>query len=1038
MTAAPDSAPPPLDGVALDPGTEALWLLHQLVPDRAVSNVALAIEFDRPPRWWPLREALNWLVRRHASLRTSFSAVDGVPVRRPTDADVPLELDVYGSTPETVEADLRAYAAAPFTLDEPPLLRVGLFAVGPHRQIVCLVAHHIVIDAASLRVLVDELGQAYEAIAADGEPPTLPPPIELPPATVPPQALRFWRDHVAGHDSAGMRLEGAQDPVGPPTFAGHLVERPMADEAVQALATLRRRCHTTDAIVLLSAYYATLRGHGAADDALVGVMMDTRAGSTAAGGGAVGYHVATLPLRVTLAAAMPFETLVARVTRLMVDPIEHGPVPFEVLARGHVGTAGADPSWWRNRLVRCLFNFRPGAPDPEPVGAGSRIRDVSTGLSRFDLELTVARIGAQTVAYLLASTEAYDPSLARTFLERLDVVLTQAAADPTRPLGDFDLRTAADRRLVADANRTAVAWPEPGTVLGMVDAVARRHPAATAVVEGGRPVTYAQLLRAGAATAGKLADLGAGPGSVVAIAAPRGAPVAAAALGVWAAGAAYLPLDPDHPPARLVEQLTDADCRVVIGDPPEGCAAGRTVLPVPAFGKLTSLDRLPTFSGLDPEAPAYLIYTSGSTGRPKGVVLTHRNLANVVRHFATELDMDSTTSMMWLTTFAFDISALELFLPLSVGGRVVVAADELRASPDALVELIDDADVSAVQATPTTWRLAAPAAKGRLVGRTVLCGGEPLSAPLAEQLHATGARVLNVYGPTETTIWSTAAELSPAGPVTIGTPISNTRVAVLDPRGRPRPVGLAGELYIGGDGVAVRYHNQPDLTGERFRDTEAVGRGYRTGDVARWRPDGQLELLGREDRQVKLRAHRIELGEVESVLEDHPEVRAASVALRGDPSADGRLVAFVAATERPGLTADIWSYAARRLPAYSMPAQVVVLPELPSTDNGKTDHRALAGRDLPVDGAPVPADGDREPADTTEAVLVELWRSVLSRPAVGPLDNLFLNGGNSLVAVRLATAVTSRLGVPVTMAMVFRAPTPAALAALIQTGGTGR
>ncbi|MEV0232190.1 amino acid adenylation domain-containing protein [Nonomuraea sp. NPDC050786] len=1030
----PGDESPPRDGSPLDAGTEALWLLHQLVPDRALSNVAMAIEFDRPPRWWPLREALNWLVRRHVSLRTSFPAVDGLPTRAPAAADVPVELDIHASTPEAVEADLRAYAGVPFDLEEPPLLRAGLFAVDTCRHIVCLVADHIVIDAASLRMLVEELGQAYQALAADGAPPALPPPAELPPPAMSPEALRFWRDHIAGHDPAGMRLEGASEPVGSPTFAGHQVERPMSDEAVRALATLRRRCRATDAIVLLSAYYVTLHGHGAANDALVGVMMDTRPGGAAA----VGYHVATLPFRMALAPDMSFETLVARVTRLMVDAIEHGPVPFEVLARDHTGTESTGLAWWRNRLVRCLFNFRPEVPNPVPAGGGSRIRDVSAGLSRFDLELTVAPIGAQTVAYLLLSTEAYDPGLARAFLERLDVVLTQAAADPARQLADFDLRTGTDRRVVAEANRTGVTWPRPETVPGMVAAIAKRQPTATAIVEGDSRVTYEQVTHAAAAIAGQLGGLGVGPGAVVAIAAPRGAAVAAAALGVWAAGAAYLPMDPDHPPSRLAEQLTDAGCRVVIGALPQSCVAGRAVLPVPELGSFAPPGLPPASSATDPDSPAYLIYTSGSTGRPKGVVLTHRNLANVVRHFATHLDLGGDTGMLWLTTFAFDISALEVFLPLAVGGRVIVAADELRADPEALLDIIDAAEVSVVQATPTTWRLAAPVAKGRLANRVVLCGGEPLPSPLAAQLLATDARVLNVYGPTETAIWSSAAEVCSTGPIIVGRPISNTRVAVLDPRGRPRPIGLSGELYIGGAGVAVGYHNRKELTAERFVDVAGIGRCYRTGDLARWHPDGTLELLGREDRQIKLRAHRIELGEVESVLEDHPEVRAAAVQLSGDPTADGRLVAFVAATERPGLTADIWDAAARRLPGYSLPGHIVVLTELPSTHNGKIDYQALLGYVAPIDEQPLRADADRESSDPTVAMLVDLWRSALARPGVGAQDNLFLSGGDSLTALKLAAAAADRVGVPVTMAMVFRAPTPQALARLIQNEGAGR
>ncbi|MEU5783365.1 non-ribosomal peptide synthetase [Micromonospora lupini] len=1025
-------------GHGLDAGAEALWLLQQLVPNRGVSNVAMAIEFDHAPRWWPLQEALHWLVERHPALRASFPAVNQQPVRRQHAAgEALLELDVRGSSVETIEDDLTAYAAAPFDLIRAPLMRVGLFAVSPRRQVVCLVAHHIVIDAASLRILVDELGLVYDALAAGGEAPNLPPPAAPPVAAASHESVRFWRGHLAGHDAAGMRLDGARDATYEPTFAGLTVERALSDQAVQALTTLRRRCRATDAIVLLSAYYLTLYGHGAASDMLVGVMMDDRGGSAS---GAVGYHVATLPLRVKLTEDLPFDALVSSVTRLMLDPLEHGRVPFEVLARDDVSQSGGDWTWWRNRMVRCLFNFRPDIRDSGPVGAGSRTREVPTGLSRFDLELSVARIGPATVTGLLISTETYDADLAQAFLERLDAVLVQAGADPTRPVGEFDLRTDGDRRLVCKANRTAVSWPGSGTVLELVAAAAERSPSAIAIVDGPETVSYAQLLGTAAATRDELVRHSVGPGAVVGIVAPRGSGVAAAVLGVWAAGAAYVPLDPDHPAERLAHQLDDASCELVIGtDVPEACRTGRMVLPMPDCTTANGHAGL-AISPPKPTDPAYLIYTSGSTGRPKGVVLSHGNLANLVRHFVQQLGADGADSMLWLTTFAFDISALELFLPLTVGGRVVVAADELRADPEQLLDLVERADVSVVQATPTTWRLVAPAAVERLTGRTALCGGEPLPAPLAEELRATGARLLNVYGPTETTIWSTAAELRPGSPLTVGVPIANTRVLVLDARCRERPVGLSGELCIGGDGVAVGYHRRPELTAERFVTDPQRGRYYRTGDLARWRHDGTLELLGRADRQVKLRAHRIELGEVESVLEEYPEVRAAGVGLRGDPTSDGRLVAFVAATDRPGLSADVWAHAARRLPSYALPAQIVALAALPTTGNGKTDHRALAALAVPeaVDD-PVASPGQARvaTADEREATLVQLWRLVLGRPTIGPRDNLFLNGGNSLTAVRLAAQATDRCGVPVTMAMVFRAPSPAGLARLIRAGEGG-
>jgi amino acid adenylation domain-containing protein len=1022
-------------GEAVDPGAEALWLLQHLAPDRGVSNVALAIEFDRPPRWWPLREAVRWLVRRHRALQASFPERAGVPVRRyhPPD-EVTLEIDMVASDAATVDADLREYVARPFDLESPPLLRVGVLVVAPDRQIVCVVVHHIAVDGTGLAVLADELAAAYQALAGDGEPPAVPVSAAGESAPIRAESVAHWRRHVTGFDASGMRLEGAREPGPSPSFAGHLVERALSPAAVRAVATLRQSCRATDAIVLLAAYYAALRRHGAASDEVVGVTTDTRG---ARAGGAVGCHVATLPLRVEVVDDLSFAELVSRVTQVMVAGLEHSGVPFELLTRDDVTGVADSPAWWRARLVRCLFSMQPRrGPEPRHAegadrAAPPRMWGVTNGLSRFDMELYLRPVTTGLSVELMVSTEVYDAAFAEAFVGRFDVLLQQAALDPSRPIGDIDIRTDADRRVVEEANRTEVDWPAV-SVLDLVGEAAARRPSAVAVVDAAATVTYAGLLSTAAAVRDDLLRQGCGPGEVVAIAAPRGAGVAAAVLGVWATGAAYLPLDPDHPAPRLAYQLADSGCRWVIGDDlPAECRAGRTVLPVPRAGG-DAVTAVPYPTVRSPEDPAYLIYTSGSTGQPTGVVLSHRNLANVVRHFATRLPVGAEDSTLWLTTFAFDISALELFLPLVAGGRVVLCPDELRAQPQRLIELVERADVSIVQATPTTWRLAAPHARGRLTGRTVLCGGEPMSAALARQLRATGARVLNVYGPTETTIWSTVAEVPDTGEVTIGTPIANTRAFVLGARGGQQPVGLTGELCLAGEGVATGYHARPELNARRFRSDPVLGRHHRTGDLARWRPDRTLELLGRVDRQVKLRGRRIELGEVEAALETHPAVAAAAVVLHGDPSSDGQLVAFVVAPSRPGIDAEIWAHAARELPRYSVPSRVVALPQLPTTANGKTDTRALVERAAAGDAATGPAPVDGDPVGRVEATLVRLWRTTLARPDLGRDANFFLSGGNSLAAVQLATAATDQCGSVVTMAMVFQAPTPAALARLVE------
>ena len=1040
------SLPITAPGTALDPGELALWLLQRIEPDLGVANVAVALRSDQAWRWWPLAEAMRWLLHRHAALCTSFPERDGLPVRERHDPDrLTFDVDVFPSTPDTVDDDLRAYAARPFNLATAPLVRAGQCNLPGGETVLCLVAHHIVMDAHSLATLFRELDAGYRHVVESGEPPDLPATAAAVRPAPSDRSLRYWRDTIAGFDPSGMRLLPAREHTGPPDFAGDVTGRFLSAAANEAVTLLRDRCRATDAIVLLAAYYVLLLRHGASEDLVIGVMANTR---RAGRGSGVGYHVSTLPLRLRIGADDTMADVVAHVTTALVGGLDHADVPFELVAADlpvrpdQVAADGQD--WWRSRLVRHLFNFRQSLA-AEPAGqpqarrsaasaTGERpvdpnwsgLTDVHTGLTRFDLELTVERVAGDLSVRLAHTTRTYGTGFAFDLVARLDALLVAAGAAPDEPVADLDLWSDHDRAVVARANATA--RPAAGTVLERCLAAA--DPASPAIVDDGTATSYARLWRRAAAvrdvvrgTLGQDAR-----GAVVGVAGPRGAGLAAAVLGVWAAGAAYLPLEPDHPVERLAFELDDAGCRLVLdGDRlPEPCRDGRTCVPVPDSAEASLVDDPPV---LDQADLAYVIYTSGSTGRPKGVELTHGNLANVVDHFATDLAVPPGTGMLWLTTFAFDISALELCLPLAVGGRVITAPDEARTDPTRLLSLVEGHDATVVQATPTTWRLVAPHAAGRLAGRTVLCGGEPLSPVLAEQLVATGARVVNVYGPTETTIWSTAADIHDDH-VTVGRPIANTVVQVLDARGNALPPGLPGELCIAGAGVARGYLHRPELTADRFRGDPLLGRHYHTGDIARWRRDGRLVLLGRADRQIKLRAHRIEPGEVELALERHAEVAAAAVVLAGDQG-EADLAAFVVAADRPGLADDLWRHAAGILPAYAVPARITAVPTLPQTANGKVDIVALARRAAELPG---PAAGAPDPPTGPAVALVELWRTLLHKDHLDEHANFFLSGGTSLLAVRLAELAGAALGGPVTLGMVFRAPTPAALAALVSGG----
>ncbi|MCX4386974.1 amino acid adenylation domain-containing protein [Micromonospora peucetia] len=1005
----------------------ALWTLERLLPGSGVNNVPITLVTTERLDVVALQATLDQLARRHRALRTRFVEVDGLPARVVAEsAPVPLEL-VEAAADEAGKV-CRAATGRPFDLAEDIPVRAVLVRC-PDRDVICLCLHHLAVDAVSAAVLVEEFAALYPAMLADGRPPAeLAGPGPAPELAAPTAAaFDFWHRHLADLRGVPAALEfGRPDPA-TPTFAGGAVTRRLSAAAITAMRDLRRACRATDNIVLLTLYYVLLMRHGAGRDVVVGVPVDLRDGAARR---AVGYYMNTLPLRVDVAPERTFGELVREVRRLFVTAMDHADVSYEELETSHTRSEAA---WWVPPF-RHMFNHRPPA---EPMTGGldelaAEVWDIDSDHSRLDIELVVMREGDGVTLKAVYGSDVHDADDIAALLARYEAVLERLPAQIDRPVGGLDIWSAADRAVVDDANATAVDSPLRTVAEGIAAQVAAQ-PEATAIIDrDGVTWTYRDVAARTAGVAALLARAGVGKGAIVGLYAERDFPCAVAALGIWQTGAAYLPLDPDQPAARLAYELTDAQVSVLLVDhePPPGVVpAGCRVI---ELGSADPDERDWPAPTPTPTDPAYVIYTSGSTGLPKGVVISHANLANVVRHYLTDLGVTSQDALLWLTTFAFDISALEVFLPLVAGARVVVADDAARSDGAVLLDLVERYDVSVLQATPTTWRLVVQEAKGRLRGRRVLCGGEPLPAHLARALLATGCTLWNVYGPTETTIWSTSALVTDidAG-VPVGRPIANTTVVIADGDGRPQPPGMPGEVCIGGDGVAIGYLRRPELTAQRFGELGGAGRFYRTGDVGRWRHDGTLELRGRTDRQVKLRGHRIELGEVEAVLEQHPRVSAAAVVLAGDPSADGGLVAFVRGASAD-IADDVWRFAKDQLASYAVPTDVVVLEAMPTTGNDKVDYptlsamaeqRTAARRAHSAEAAPV--------ADGLVGEFVELWRSILKAPQLHEQSNFFRSGGHSLLAAKLAQQVTRSTGVSVSLSTVFSAPTPQQLAGFV-------
>ncbi|MEV5989680.1 amino acid adenylation domain-containing protein [Streptomyces sp. NPDC052051] len=1016
---------------------EALWILDRLVPSSGVNNLTMAVRAAGPLGEWELQETLAFLLNRHDVLRTVFRDTAVGLLKQTVDSGrFFIEIQKFQPAAGRMEEELAAFVAAPFAFDGSPLVRAGHF-VDDEGDVFCLVVHHLVFDTISSVILLDEFAAVYDAVAGGVEPPAellgpAPSAQETPPRQ---ESLDYWRAHLDGFDPASLDLSCGRSDVPEPTLTGDHIMHRVSEPAREAVRRMQKELRAPEAVVLLAAYALLLARHGAGPDLVIGSPANTRGPK---GQRAVGYHISTLPLRVPVDFDGSFRDLVARTRDVFFGALTHADVAVDLILPD-VRKASTS---WRNPVFKHVFNYVPDDGTADYDGAGTPLHRLllENGFSKFDLEFFFIsakdRLDVRAVFY----TDILDRQDVALMVERFEELLVTLGTRPDDAVGGVPVAGTRDRTVIGAANDTHRALPAP-TVSHLIHRQVTSDPDAVAVVHDERTVSYGELWRAALNVRDRLVRAGAGEGAVVALLARRSPELAAAVLGTWLAGAVYLPLDPDHPEQRIAYQLDDSGALLVIADAEVTVPAGdRTVLRLPEATVGSSEGSAPEALP-EPGATAYLIYTSGSTGRPKGTRISHDNLVNLITHFQDELGVGPDDPTLWLTTFSFDISALELLLPLSCGSRLVVAPDEARTDGTALRETVERHRATVIQATPTTWRLVLDDAEEALAGRTVLSGGEPLPLALARRLVAAGCELRNVYGPTETTIWSTSGRITDpaADRVDVGRPIANTRITVADPDGRELPIGVRGELCVGGRGVALGYHNRPELTADRFGGDAPDNRLYRTGDLARWLPDGRLEVLGRLDRQVKLRGHRIELGEIEQVLAEHPAVTAAAVVVADGADGTPVLTAFAIAPpqHRTGepeseLESELWRHALDALPRAATPQAYHFVDGFPMTGNDKVDYPALAARARELNTVDTDSAGAGASGDELLDGIVQLWVHLLQRADITPGTNFFMHGGHSVLGAQLVQLAAEQTGVRLKLADLFANPTPAEFARQIR------
>jgi amino acid adenylation domain-containing protein len=1021
---------------------QRLWFLDQLDPGNPVYNIAIAMRLEGHLIRSAMEESLRIILQRHESLRTRFVERDGVPVAVIDDGrNWTLDFVDLSSIPsaeldDTLTRLVTDESQRPYLLDKGPIFRVTLYRKSQQEHVALLGMHHIVSDGWSLGVLAQELGRVYEASVRNRPSPLPPLAVQFrdfvqwesdQQRTSSGTDLQYWRKQLDGElPQLALPLDRPRPPL--QSFRGHRLFGDLPTDLEKQLLALARRQNATFFMVLLAAFGVLLRQFTRQDDILIGTPTAGRLKSSFEG--LIGFFVNNLVLRTDLSGDPSFAELVHRIRGVSLEAFEHQSTPFDQL----VELVQPERTLDRSPLFQVMFTLQnANAALPQLEGIAISPMEFQGFRARYDLAVDVYPYEGHFRCDFEFNTDLFEETTIQRMLDHYLHILQMVSADATQPIHKLQLLDEPERRqLIETWNQTAappVPWP---TVPAWFAAQASATPASPAVSMGGRVLTYSELDAQSSALAAALRSHGVGRSDIVALFLERSPEMVIGVLGILKAGAAYLPLDPALPAQRIEFLLADAAAPLILtqrelrGALP---ATNSTVLAIEEVGAASSngLAEQPSADDL-----AYMIYTSGSTGNPKGTEISHAALVNLLASMLREPGLSASDTFVAVTTLSFDIATLEVLGPLLCGAKLVIASREQVIDPEQLTALLDSSQATVMQATPSTWRMLV---ESGWLGRPALrmwCGGEALAPDLAESMMARGSELWNLYGPTETTIWSAAHRVrSGENPILIGRPIANTQMYILDENLQPVPIGVAGELFIGGHGVARGYRGRPELTATRFLtdpfDPAQTRRMYRTGDLARYRSDGEILLLGRTDHQIKLRGHRIEPGEIEAVIERHPSVRQAVVVLDGKDS-NKQLVAYIRYAEAAGDVDQIRAWLRERLPDYMVPAVLMPLDEFPMTPNGKIDRKRLPS---PL-AIPRESRGDSIAArNQTEQRLSELWSDTLHVERPGVHDNFFDLGGHSLLLVQLHARLKREFNTNIAVVDLFRYPTIETLASFL-------
>lgn len=1032
---------------------EGLWFLNQLEPDNPFYNMPTAFRLRGSLNIVALEQSLNEITKRHEVLRTTYPSKDGQPIQVVIPF-VPWSLPVvdlrgWPSSERDAKASelIISEARRPFNLAQKPPFRAALLELGDEDHLLFVAMHHIVADHWSIAVIVRELEGLYTAFSTGSSSPLPELPIQYVDfavwqrnwlqGEVQEKQLTYWKQQLNGAPSI-LELPTDRPRSMLQSFQGASQHLWLPEFLLKTLKTLGRQEKATLYMVLLAAFNVLLYRYTGQEDIVVGTPISSR--NRCELEGLIGYFLNTLVLRTSLVDSMSFRELLGRVREVAQEAYLHQDLPLWKL----VAELQPERDLSYQPLFQVMFNLQ-SIPMPTKTLSNLIVTPFafSLGRTQFDLDLYLEEVDRKLRVILNYNTDLFDAATIRRMIEHFRTLLEGIVANPDCRLSDLPVLTEAERhQLLVEWIDTQADYAQDKCIHELFEAQVRRVPDAVVMSFEGQHLTYWELNRRANQLAHYLQGLGVGPETLVGICVDRSLELVIGLLGILKSGGAYVPLDLVYPQERLAFMLEDTRVPILL-------TQSWLLNELPEYqAQIICLDvEWEMVAHMSQESPpcvvttdnvAYTIYTSGSTGRPKGVQVLHSAVVNFLESMCERPGLVEQDTVLSVTALSFDIAVLELFLPLAVGACVELVSRLVVADSVQLMGRLADPHITVMQATPVVWRMLMEAGWQGREGLKVLCGGEELSRSLADELLDRGIVLWNMYGPTETTVWSTIYEVEGGEkPVSIGRPIGNTQVYLLDAYLRPVPLGVPGKLYIGGNGLARGYLNQPVLIAERFIpnpfSTEPGARLYYTGDLARYLPDGNIEFLGRIDYQVKVRGFRIELREIEAALEQHQAVREAVVLAREDgPSntstgfrSDKWLVAYVVSADGQELTvSELRNFLQQTLPGYMVPTHFMMLEALPLTPNGKIDRQVLPAPDQTRPELKTPY---VSPRSEMERRVAAVWKDVLHIERVGVNDNFFDLGGHSLLVTQVHNRLQEAFGKELTVLDLFRYPSIGAL-----------